>query len=149
MSCDKLHVKKYTETPSTFSCLVRTATVESSDSNRQRLVETHLTSTPQSLTPDPSSLSPTPSTNTRNRARRNTISYKRCENEVSEEIREACTKIEAFGKSSLSPPKILRRSSAPHLNMKEISTLSRAGISTTNLLNFITVSDSLEKINKD
>ena len=156
MSFNKLTAKTLTETPPPqFSCLVRTATEELSNSDNRHLLATPSPSpsspkrlsnavysdfSPQSsaLSPTTSSLlSPTPSTTSRNRARRNTICHKI----------EETSGIEDY-KNSLNPPKIVRRSSAPHLNMKEISTLSKAGISTTNLLNLITVNDSLEKISK-
>ena len=156
MSFNKLTAKTFTETPSPqFSCLVRTATEESSNSDNRHLLATPSSShispkrlsnavysyfSPQSpaLSPNTSSLlSPTLSTTSRNRARRNTICHKIKETYGIED-----------NKNSLNPPKIRRRSSAPHLNMKEISTLSKAGISTTNLLNLITVNDSLENISK-
>ena len=157
MSFDKLPAKTFTEAPPPhFSCLVRTATEELSNSDTRHLlappssslsspkrlssaVFSHISPQSSALSPTTSSLlSPTPSATSRNRARRNTICHK---------IQET-SGIEDNNKNSLNPPKILRRSSAPHLNMKEISTLSKAGISTTNLLNLITVSDSLEKISK-
>ena len=156
MSFDKITAETFTEAPPPhFSCLVRTATEELSNSDTRHLlappssslsspkrlssaVFSHISPQSSALSPTTSLLSPTPLATSRNRARRNTICHK---------IQET-SGIEDNNKNSLNPPKIQRRSSAPHLNMKEISTLSKAGISTTNLLNLITVSDSLEKISK-
>ena len=161
------HVKSFTKAPSSphFSCFVRTATEEYSNSDYRQILDIHPfspfttrqpsnsehDSLPQSTTETCSPVtSPflSPITNSRSRLRRNTICYK-IESKLGEDIDGGTSDVGDFKKNSLNPPKIQRRSSAPHLNMKEISTLARAGISTSNLLNFITVSDSLEKISKD
>ena len=162
---NKTHIKSVSKTPSSphFSCFVRTATEECSNSEnpqvfdkspssspspgpRQRFISAETESTATSLlTPFPS---PTFS-NSRSRARRNTICYKKESCLLRDDNKEGTLNVGDIKNNSLNPPKILRRSSAPHLDMREISTLARAGISTTNLLNFITVKNSLEKISWD
>ena len=163
------HVNSFTKTPSSphFSYFVRTATEEYSNSDYHQILDTHPlspattrarqpsnsehVSLPKSTTETCSPVTPpflSPPTNSRSRLRRNTICYK-IVSELSEDIDGETSDVGNFKKNSLNPPKIQRRSSAPHLIMKEISTLARAGISTSNLLNFITVSDSLEKLGKD
>ena len=161
------NIKSMTKTPSSphFSCFVRTATEEFSNSEETQVSD----KSPYSPSPGPRqrfifagpeceslpqstakcSLNQIPSatfTNSRSRVRRNTICYKNESCLLSDDNHEGIYDVGDIMNNSLNPPKILRRSSAPHLNMKEISTLARAGISTNNLLNFITVKDSLEKI---
>ena len=151
--------------PPQFSCLVRTATIECNSDDKQQIIDLsqsfHATPRQHSISVEPkplpqskdtSSITSTPylspPINSRSRVRRNTICCK-IESEPSKDIKDRTSDVGNVTKISLNPPKIQRRSSAPHLNMKEISTLARAGISTSNLLNFITVSDSLEKLGKD
>ena len=142
------------ETPPQFSCLVRTATIECNSDDKQQIIDLSQSfhATPKIQSKDTSSITSTPylspPINSRSRVRRNTICCK-IESEPSKDIKDGTSDVGNVTKISLNPPKIQRRSSAPHLNMKEISTLARAGISTSNLLNFLTVSDSLEKLGKD
>ena len=152
---NETHIKSITKTPSSphFSCFVRTATEEFSNSENPLVFD----KSPSSPSPSPrqgfisaepecESMPQSTATNSKSRARRNTICYKNENSLLRDDNRGGTFDVGDIKDNSLNPPKILRRSSAPHLNMREISTLARAGISTNNLLNFVSVKDSLEKI---
>ena len=132
------------------SCRLLGTPPSSPTSLRRLSTSVYPSTSPQSSTPSSPTHTPLQSLTqpalSRNRTRRNTVCYKseRKPNKNQGQIGD-----EENVKNLMIPPKILRRSSAPQLNMIEITTLARAGISTNNLLNLINVSASLEKINKD